>query len=157
MVASGPLMYKVCERVRQSFPYFKPDMLAIKSREPRFVHPRQFAWYLLRVAGKSYPWIAKITGGWNHTTVIHGVEAHIRNMNNRDIKLNKQGIKVDNTTHLLQEIAELEATIAQYTRDIDNLTYEKRVAYYKLNDLREKIYESRNNQTADGGVVSAGS
>lgn len=46
--------------------------LLLGGRAIRFSYPRMLAMYLIReLTSKSFPWIAKEFGGFDHTTVIH--------------------------------------------------------------------------------------
>lgn len=148
MTSSGPILQRVLDRVRVSFPYYKKEMLPIRSKTNRLVLPRWMTWYLLRSQGKTYPWIARVTGDWNHTTVMHGVQEHIRGMLDPDSRLNKDGINVTNTAKLMQDITNLEERIAKSDREIDTLTYERRMMFYRLNDLREMMYEANNKKSS---------
>lgn len=49
-----------------------------KSRKKPIVLARQEAMYLLREHGLSYPLIAKLTGVTDHTTALHGANAHAK-------------------------------------------------------------------------------
>lgn len=47
------------------------------SRRVRVVHARQEAMYVLRIVHKlSFPTIARMMGGKDHTTILHGVRCH---------------------------------------------------------------------------------
>lgn len=55
------------------------DEFFLVTKEHRISHARQFAWAYIRARSKkwSYPMIGKHFGGFNHTTVLHGVrKAH---------------------------------------------------------------------------------
>lgn len=41
-----------------------------RSRKIPYVKARRVAWHLLRERGYSYPMIAQLTGGWDHTTIM---------------------------------------------------------------------------------------
>lgn len=71
--------------------YFKlsVDELHRKSREPRFVHPRQIAIYLCRkLTYYSFPAIARHFGGINHSTAIRAYEK-IKSKCNKNFSFNE--------------------------------------------------------------------
>jgi chromosomal replication initiation ATPase DnaA len=53
-----------------------PDDIRGECRKQCFARPRHEAMYLARCAGWSYPHIARVIGGRDHSTVIHGARKH---------------------------------------------------------------------------------
>lgn len=53
-----------------------PDDIRGECRKRCFARPRHEAMYLARCAGWSYPHIARVIGGRDHSTVIHGARKH---------------------------------------------------------------------------------
>jgi chromosomal replication initiator protein len=50
------------------------EHLAVRRRHHKLVHRRQVAMYVARkVTGRSLPFIAEKLGGFDHTTILHGV------------------------------------------------------------------------------------
>lgn len=47
--------------------------IVLPGKKARFVRARHIAWWLLRQQSRSYPQIAKLTGGWDHSSVMNGV------------------------------------------------------------------------------------
>lgn len=67
----GIVLKEVCTRYG-----IERDALVAKCRTQRLAYARQEAMYFLRTMGYSYPAIAKFLGGFNHTTIMHGVKAY---------------------------------------------------------------------------------
>lgn len=141
-MSSGPIMARVIGRARDFFPYFNVSMLTTKSREKQYVLPRQYVWYMLRAHGMSYPWIAQNTGGWDHTTILHGVKMHATRLMNKNSSLHKTASEMNDTTKLYNEIASLREQLVQIDKQLDELNYQKRQSTYRVNDLVELMYRS---------------
>lgn len=50
-----------------------PSMLRIRSQEHHIARPRQIVFWLLRQRNWAYTRIGQAMGGYNHTTVLHGI------------------------------------------------------------------------------------
>lgn len=59
------------------------DELISPCRKPRYVKARQEAYYLLRQENYSYPQIAQFCGNRDHTTIMHGIRQHEKNIGRR--------------------------------------------------------------------------
>lgn len=149
MAAAGPVITSVVDRVRLSYPYFTIDLLKTKDRSLECTGPRHYAWYLLRVRGYSFPWIAKHTGHWHHTTVMHGIKVHIAKTLDPESRMNKEAVEMNPKFALLQEIQEIRARLATHEKLISDLNQERQNMLYRLNDLREKAYAERPTGPAD--------
>jgi len=144
-MSSGPIMARVIGRARHFFPYFNSSMLTIKSREKQYVLPRQYVWYMLRAHGMSYPWIAQNTGGWDHTTILHGVKMHATRLMNKKSSLHKTASEMNDTSKIYNEIATLREQLVQIDKQLDALNCQKRQGTYRINDLVELMYRSTEN------------
>lgn len=70
------IMRYASEQVRRLYPNFDVATVPSKLRNNYVTYPRQLFWALLYGAEcLSHPRIAAMTGGWNHTTIMHGCEA----------------------------------------------------------------------------------
>ena len=148
-MSSGPIMKRVIDRARHFFPYYDPRMLPVKTRERQFVLPRQYVWYLLRTHGMSYPWIAKNTGGWDHSTVVHGVRMHAQRSSNNNSLLYKVSTNMQNAASIVDEINNVRTQIADIEKQIEAVSKQRRELIYKLNDLVEASYANTDNGAAD--------
>jgi chromosomal replication initiation ATPase DnaA len=60
---------------------FLPEKLTGHGKYRPLVHARQEAWFrILMETGYSYPRIGRITGGFDHTSVLYGVRQYARLM-----------------------------------------------------------------------------
>ena len=148
-MSSGPIMRRVIDRARHFFPYYDPGMLPVKTRERQFVLPRQYVWYLLRAQGMSYPWIAQNTGGWDHTTIMHGVKMHAQRAADSNSSLYKVSLNMQNTASIVDEINNVRTQIADVEKQIEAISKQRRELIYKLNDLVEASYANTDNGAAN--------
>jgi hypothetical protein len=84
-----------------------------------------------------------------------GVKAHVRAMQNPESSLYKTGVRLQNTTGLLEEIERLEREIKQLSDTAEDMQRQRLALVYQLNDLREKAYglsseEPSRRQTHEG-------
>lgn len=74
------IMRYAFEQVQRVYPKADITLIPYSGNTKHIVQPRQLLWALLYgSACMTYPRIAAMTGGWNHTTILHGVRyAEIR-------------------------------------------------------------------------------
>lgn len=73
MTTKGEINLKVILGVSKYF-NIGVDLIFAKTREWRIVYARHMVWYILREHyNLSYPYIGELTGGRDHTSIIHGV------------------------------------------------------------------------------------
>jgi len=90
----------------------------------------------------SYPWIAQNTGGWDHTTILHGVKMHAARIMNGKVSLYKKDIEMHDTTKLFSEIESLREQLVQIDKQLNELSAQKRQHTYRVNDLVELMYRN---------------
>lgn len=90
----------------------------------------------------SYPWIAQHTGGWDHTTILHGVKMHAARILSGKVSLYKKDVEMHDTTKLFSEIESLREQLVQIDKQLNELSAQKRQHTYRVNDLVELMYRN---------------
>jgi len=116
--------------------------LASRTREPHVVEARQIAWFVCRqLTTKSLTVIARAFGGWDHTTVLHGIQKVKRAIDDgrNDVSAFVDGVT---TTVLALALARDRHKLPQ-PEDIDALKVALRVIEQPLSEMAVSVNEIR--------------
>ena len=126
-----------------------PKKLEKKSRKAKFVKPRQVAMYLLREKlNRSFPYIARLFGGRDHTTVVYAhrkIAEEIQNSSKLKIEIDKiKNLLYGESLNKSQENKNkinFEKKLENMNKQNQNNKRErfKRLATYRTNEILKRL------------------